>query len=267
MDLGLADKRALVTGSSAGIGEAIAHTLAQEGAIVAVHGRDPTRAENVCGAIEADGGRAVPIIADLAVAGGPERLAADAVRDLGGIDILINNAGAYANRTWSEATPAHWEALYRANVVSAVALIRQLAPAMRERTWGRVIQISSGEATNPFPTMPDYSATKAALVNLTVSLSKHLTQSGVTANTISPGIILTPGVEAFYRRVANKRGWGESWEEIEKGVLREFLDNPCGRLGRVEEVAALVAYIASPRADYINGANLRIDGGSTATIN
>jgi len=100
-----------------------------------------------------------------------------------------------------------------------------------------------------------------------VSLSKHLAHSGVTANTISPGIILTPGVESFYRRVANEPGWGETWEQIEDGVLREFLDNPCGRLGRVDEVADLVAYIASPRADYINGANLRIDGGSTATVN
>ncbi len=132
---------------------------------------------------------------------------------------------------------------------------------------GRVIQISSGEATNPFPVMPDYSATKAALVNLTVSLSKDLTRSGVTANTVSPGIIVTAGVEAFYRDVGTKRGWGTTWEQIEQGVLREFLDNPCGRLGRVEEVASLVAFLASPRAGYINGANLRIDGGSTSVIN
>lgn len=267
MELELEGKRALVTGSSAGIGEAIAHALADEGAIVAVHGRSAEHLARVVEAIRARGGRAVDVIADLSDDAGPARLAAGATDTLGGVDILINNAGEYANRSWQQARPEDWEQLYRSNVVAAVALIRQLMPAMRNAGWGRVIQISSGEATNPFAVMPDYSATKAALVNLTVSLSKDLARTGVTANTVSPGIIVTPGVEAFYRRVAAERGWGDRWQDIEQGVLREFLDNPCGRLGRVEEVAALIAFLASPRADYINGANVRIDGGATAVIN
>ncbi len=267
MDLELEGKRALVSGSSAGIGEAIAYALTDEGATVAVHGRNSERVEQVVKNTEARGGHAVGVLADLTSPSGAHQLASEARHALGGIDILINNAGEYANRTWQEARPQDWEQLYRSNVVSAVALIRELVPAMRSTGWGRVIQISSGEATNPFPVMPDYSATKAALVNMTVSLSKDLARSGVTANTISPGIIVTPGVEAFYRTVAAERGWGDAWEDIEQGVLREFLDNPCGRLGHVEEVASLTAFLSSPRADYLNGANFRIDGGATAVIN
>jgi NAD(P)-dependent dehydrogenase (short-subunit alcohol dehydrogenase family) len=127
--------------------------------------------------------------------------------------------------------------------------------------------MASGEATQPFAFMPDYAATKAALVNLTVSLAKEVARSGITVNTVSPGIIVTDGVQRFYREVAASRGWGTDWPQIEQGVLREVLDNAVGRLGRVEEVSYLVAFIASPLAGFINGANLRVDGGSTGVIN
>jgi NAD(P)-dependent dehydrogenase (short-subunit alcohol dehydrogenase family) len=105
---------------------------------------------------------------------------------------------------------------------------------------GRVIQISRGEATNPYATMPDYAATKAALVN---------------------------GVESFFRSVAADRGWGDDWAEIEAHILREILDNPTGRLGRAEDVALVAALLSSPLAGYVNGASYRVDGGSTAVIN
>jgi NAD(P)-dependent dehydrogenase (short-subunit alcohol dehydrogenase family) len=136
---------------------------------------------------------------------------------------------------------------------------------MRASSWGRIVQIGTGEGVNPFPTMPDYAASKAAL-NLTASLAKHLDRTGITVNTVSPGIVVTPGVREFYRLEARRRGWGEDWPGIEAGVPTEVLDNPTGRLGRPEEVADFVAFVASPRADYINGANLRIDGGSTAVV-
>ena len=132
---------------------------------------------------------------------------------------------------------------------------------------GRVIQLASGEATQPFAFMPDYAATKDALVNLTVSLAKVLAETGVTANTVSPGIVVTKGVERFYRQTAEERGWGLRWEEVERRVLAEILYNPTGRLGRAEDVANLVAYLASPLSGYVNGANYRVDGGSATSIN
>lgn len=267
MDLELTGKRALVTGSSAGIGEAIAKALAREGTEVIVHGRRAEGVTRVVGEIQAEGGTAHLALADLSDDVGTSLLAAEAKRLTGGVDILVNNAGTYANHTWAQATPDQWRLLYQANVVSAAALCLALVPSMRGRGWGRVIQLASGEATNPYATMPDYAATKAALVNLTVSLAKDLDRSGVTANTISPGIVVTPGVEAFFRGAAPERGWGESWVEIEAAILHDVLDNPSGRLGRPDDVAYVAAFLASPRASYINGANYRVDGGSTAVIN
>src|SRR5260370_41387210 len=105
---------------------------------------------------------------------------------------------------------------------------------MRSAGWGRIVQIGTGEAINPFPTMPDYAATKAALLNLTVSLAKHLGRTGITVNTVSPGIVVTPGVEEFYRLEAARRGWGEDWPAIEAGVLADLLVQPTGRVGRPE---------------------------------
>jgi NAD(P)-dependent dehydrogenase (short-subunit alcohol dehydrogenase family) len=267
VDLQLHGKRALVTGSSGGIGQEIARVLAAEGCAVVVHGRDPERVEQAAREIAAAGALAVAVVGDLATDDGAARTADDAVAALGGVDILVNNAASYVNRGWWDAASGDWASLYAANVLSAVRLIGRLAPAMRERGWGRIIQIASGEATQPFAFMPDYAATKAALVNLTVSLAREMTRTGVTVNTVSPGIVVTPGVEAFFRIEAARRGWGSTWAEIEQAVLSDVLDNPTGRLGRVEDVAHLVAFVASPLAGYINSANLRIDGGSTISVN
>jgi 3-oxoacyl-[acyl-carrier protein] reductase len=185
MDLQLTDKRVLATGSSAGIGRAIAGRLAEEGA----------------------------------------------------------------------------------SVVSSVRLIRHFGPRMREIGWRRIINISSGAAWQPFANMADYTATKAAILNLTVSLAKEFAGQGVTVNTVSPGIIATESTEAYFRKVAVDRGWPQEWPEIEQRVIATFLPNSAGRLGRPSDVANVVALIASPLSGYINGANYRVDGGSTTAIN
>jgi 3-oxoacyl-[acyl-carrier protein] reductase len=149
------------------------------------------------------------------------------------------------------------------------AIVTGSSAGVGEAIARKLVQIGTGEAVNPFPAMPDYAASKAALLNLTASLAKHLDRTGITVNTVntvSPGIVVTPGVREFYRLEARRRGWGEDWPTAEAGVLAEVLDNPAGRLGRPEEVAGLVAFAASPLVGYINGANLRIDGGSTAAV-
>jgi NAD(P)-dependent dehydrogenase (short-subunit alcohol dehydrogenase family) len=267
MDLQLAGRRALVTGSSMGIGEAIARSLAREGVAVVVHGRDGDLAARVAGDIEADGGRAFAAVGDLSTDDGAAAVAEQARSQAGGIDVLVNNAGILTPGAWLDVTPDMWRDIYNVNVLGAVRLIRALVPPMKEAGWGRIIQISSAEAAQPFAVFPHYAATKAALVNLTVSLAKDLTRTGITVNTVTPGVIHTAGVETFYRQVAGQYGWGDDWATIEQRALKTFLDNPVGRFGRVEEVADAVTFLASPRAGYINGADIRLDGGSTTSIN
>ena len=267
MDMQLGGKRALVTGSSMGIGEAIARRLADEGATVAVHGRQAAEAEGVAASIKAGGGAAVAVVGDLSTDAGAHDVASNAAAALGGIDILVNNVGILTFATWADATSQMWADLHNINVLGAVRMIREVVPGMRTTGWGRVVQISSAEASDPFAMFPHYAATKAALVNLTVSLAKDLSRTGVTANTVTPGIIRTAGVEAFYRQMATARGWGDDWDEIEQHALHEILDNPVGRFGLPDEVADTVVFICSPRAAYITGADIRVDGGSTGSVN
>jgi 3-oxoacyl-[acyl-carrier protein] reductase len=292
MDLQLQGKRALVTGSSSGIGEAIAKALAKEGAAVVVHGRRENEAVRVAKAIADGGGTSAVALGDLATDDGAAQVAKVALAAFAGIDIVVNNAGAYFRDEWTAIDPARWVDLYNQNVVSVVRIIQHFLPQMKERGWGRFIQIGSGLASAPAATFAAYGATKSAIVNLTVSLAKGLARTGVTANTVSPGPVLTPNIEAWIKEIAGKKGWHGEWDEVERRFVAEFFanlesiigprsfldlgerrfvaeffENPTGRIGRVEEVVDLVAFLASPRADYINGANLRVDGGYVPTTN
>lgn len=267
MDLQLRDKRALVSGSSSGIGEAIAKALVQEGVIVVVHGRKKEQANQIAHEINADGGKAMVAIGDISTNEGACQVANEVLSSLGGIDILVNNAGMYEDSSWMNTSPDRWVEIYKANVISMVRMIQLLVPHMKQLGWGRIIQIASGLAVQPFAARPDYQASKAATLNLTVSLAKELAQTGITVNTVSPGLIATPGAEHMFREIAQGKGWGTEWVEIERHLVQEDWPNSVGRLGRPQEVANMVAYLASPLADYINGANIRVDGGGVGTIN
>jgi NAD(P)-dependent dehydrogenase (short-subunit alcohol dehydrogenase family) len=254
MDLALTGKKALVTGSSAGLGEAIARLLAEEGAAVVVHGRDAARAEKVAAAIGAAG----VAVGDLSADAG-----ADAVAEAAGeVDILVNNAGSYDHLGWTDATAKDWTAMYEANVVSAVRMIHRFVPGMRDRGWGRVIQIGGGLAIQPMATQPHYAATLAARHNLAVSLARDLAGTGVTSNVVSPGAILVDSVRELLTSMAPAHGWGPKWTDIEQAAARDFVPNDVGRFGRPEEIAAAVGYLASPAADYVSGATIRVDGGT-----
>ncbi|GGP25301.1 SDR family NAD(P)-dependent oxidoreductase [Silvimonas amylolytica] len=261
MDLKLNGKRALVTGSTTGLGEAIAKLLAAEGVTVIVHGRDAKRANAVAEAIAIAGGRAQIALGDLATDEGADAVAAQA-QEGGAIDILVNNAGYYHHLNWTTALPDKWIDTYQVNVLSAVRMIQRLVPSMRELGWGRVIQIGGGLAGQPIPMQPDYNASLAARHNLAVSLARDLKDSGVTSNIVAPGAILVPAVKELLEKIAPQHGWGETWEEIESGCVRDMVPNDVGRLGRPEEIAAAVAYLASPHADYVSGATIRVDGGT-----
>ncbi|MFP3505107.1 SDR family NAD(P)-dependent oxidoreductase [Burkholderia sp. SIMBA_062] len=261
MDLNLSGKRVLVTGSTAGLGEAIAKFLAAEGATVVVHGRSSDRAEAAAAAITMAGGHAEVALGDLATDAGANAVVAKATEG-GAIDILVNNAGYYHHLNWSTALPDKWMETYEVNVLSAVRMIQRLVPAMRERGWGRVIQIGGGLAGQPVSMQPDYNASLAARHNLAVSLARDLKDSGVTSNVVAPGVILVPAVRELLENIAPQHGWGQTWEEIERGCVRDMVPNDVGRLGRPEEIAAAVAYLASPYADYVSGATIRVDGGT-----
>jgi 3-oxoacyl-[acyl-carrier protein] reductase len=265
VDLKLKGKRALVTGSSAGLGQAVAMLLAAEGATVVVHGRNSARAKAVAGAITVAGGNAEIALGDLATDAGADAVAGKASEG-GAIDILVNNAGSYHHLDWTTALPDKWAETYQINVLSAVRMIQRLVPAMRKHGWGRVIQIGGGLAGQPIPMLPDYNASLAARHNLAVSLARDLKNSGVTSNIVAPGAILVPAVKELLERIAPQHGWGESWEEIERGCVRDMVPNDVGRLGRPEEIAAAVAYLASPRADYVSGATIRVDGGTIRSV-
>ncbi len=271
MNLQLEGKRALVTGSSSGIGAGIAKVLAAEGAMVVVHGRNRERANQVAAEIGKDGARVQVVIGDLADDAQALAVARGADAAFGGIDILVNNAGGVAGKhpdEWLETSPEAWAATYQTNVISAVRLVRYFVPQMKQRGWGRIIQLASASATQPLPfSLPDYHASKAAIVNFSVGLSKYVGGTGITANTVTPGTVLTPALERTFRDWALKRNWGDDWAEIERRAVAEMFPNPTGRVGRLEDVANMVAFVASPLAGFVNGANLRVDGGRIPTIN
>ena len=263
MDLQLQDKRALITGSTSGIGKAIAQTLATEGAIVVVQGRRETEAKRVADAIMAAGGKALIAVGDLATEAGTEAVVTATQDALGSIDILVNNAGIAHTGDWFQTHAETWMEIYNLNVAGIVRLTNRFAPEMREQSWGRIISIASGVASKPWFLQGAYAASKAAVVNLAVSLANALAHTGVTSNTISPGLIWTEGVD----QQADQMGVPKEQTEREQKLVAEWAPNPSGRMGRVEDIANAVAFVASPKADYINGANIRVDGGYVPTVN
>lgn len=273
MELQLTGKRVLVTGSSSGIGRAAAKVLAGEGAIVVVHGRNVERAEDVVKAIRAAGGTAHVAIGDLASDEGAAAVIAATEAAVGGIDVLVNNIGGNESaggglNGWFNDDPAVWTGTMQQNLVAPVRMIHAFVPAMRERGWGRVINISSGGGAQPTPQAAAYCAAKAAVINLTVSLSLELARSGVTVNTISPGCTRTEMFEGTLKSMGDAQGWPADLDAREQAFMDLGLF-PCAseRYGRPEDIGALIAFLASPVSAFVNGANYRIDGGQVQSVN
>ncbi len=253
MDLDLNGHTALVTGSYRGTGLVIARHLAREGARVLVHGLLPGQAE----AAVAELGCGVPVTGDITEDEGAEAL----IRACAGesVDILVNNFGTADSGSWTQTGSDGWLDAYQKNVLSAQRMIRHFLPTMAARDWGRIINLGTIGSTRPAARMPHYYAAKGALATATMSLARETAGTGVRVNLISPGLILTPEVQAAYLARGRAEGWGDDWEAVE---LRVAADVPIRRIVRREEVADLVVFLASPRADALHGQNIRIDGGS-----
>jgi NAD(P)-dependent dehydrogenase (short-subunit alcohol dehydrogenase family) len=271
MDLQLRGKRALVTGSNTGIGAGIARLLIEEGCAVFVHGRNAERTEKVAAAIGAAGGLAVDIGTDA----GADALHAAAKAAMGGVDILVNNAGGAiksgsAAREPLKISVEEWLETYQINTLAAVRMILRAAPGMVAAKWGRIINISSSGGAMPPPRGADYNAAKAAMTNLSVGLARSLKGVGITVNTVSPGIIVTPSLgPAMRARYVEERGWPQdiSDEDMFRRIALEVHDLPVGCLGTPEDIGVVVCMLASPRSGYVTGANYRIDGGQIRTVN
>ena len=266
MDLGLSGKRALVTGSNRGTGAVIAKGLAREGAVVLVHGNVEGDQERIAAEINGNGGRAHVVTGDITKDEGAASVVHLTQGLVGGLDVLVNNFGQATGGSWDDPTSDGFIRSYEVNTLSAVRMIHAFVPGMRERRSGRVIQISTIGTTRPGARMPEYYAAKGALATLTVSLSKELAGSGVTVNTVSPGLIRTVEMEGYLRHLGEKHGWGDSWEDIEAKGVQKLTGVRVGRMARPEEVADLVAFLASERAAYMTGGNYRVDGGATDAI-
>jgi len=263
MDLKLAGRRALVTGSTAGIGLAIATGLAREGARVVVNGRTPERVARAVRAIrsEVPAADADGVAADLSGAPGCDEL----VRRFPDVDILVNNVGVFEAKAFTEIGDADWLRFLEVNVLSGVRLSRHHLPRMLERGWGRVLFISSESGLQIPVEMIHYGVTKTAQIALARGLAELTRGSAVTVNSILPGPTRSEGVAQFVESLARQQG--SEVAAVERDFFR--VARPSSLLQRFatpEEVAALVTFVASDRASAVNGAALRVDGGVVRAI-
>lgn len=262
MDLQLSDKSALVTGATAGIGLEIARALAIEGASVIISGRDRAKLESAIADIKASGGAAISgVLADVATAEGAAAISKAAPS----LDILVNNLGIYESKAFGDITDADWSHLFDVNVMSGVRLSRIYLPGMLERNWGRIIFISSESGLAIPQDMIHYATTKTAQLSISRGLAQMTRGTNVTVNAVMPGPTRSDGIETFLRSQAS-----DPTAPI-KQIEAEFFATARSasilqRMVEAEEVANLVAYLASPRSSATNGAALRVEGGLVNTI-
>ncbi len=269
MDLGLSGRACAVTGASRGIGRETAIGLCAEGASVLLVARGEERLrevqEEAVGAGAKAGGRAAVLALDVTLADAGERMLATAGEYFGGLDVLVNNAGAAAWRDLEDIPDEDWRAQYELNVMAPLRAMRAAAPAMAERGWGRIVNVCSTAGKRPSAAMPEYSVAKAAELSLSRLFADRYAKSGVLVNAICPGpaeseMWMDPGGLLDQSRAL---GGAESREEAlaEAGAKR-----PIGRLADPAEIAAAIVFLCSERASYVAGAAWSVDGGTVQVI-
>ena len=255
MDLGLSGSVCLVTGSTGGIGLESARLLAAEGATVVTSGRR-SGAPGV--------GEALHVAADLGRAGEPERLVQEVEAKLGRVDCLVNNVGLAVQRSFEEVTDEQWDELWQLNVMSYVRAIRAVLPGMKQRGAGVIVNVSSTAGKRPSTSMPDYSVTKAAVLSLSRLIADVYGKDGIRCNAVAPGPTATEawlGEGGLADQQAERSG--KTRDEVLAAV---GAGRPLGRLAEPGEIAAVIAFLCSPRAGYVTGAAWSADGGTVPII-
>jgi len=263
MDLGINNRLALVTGSTQGIGRAIAQALIDEGARVIINGRNAQTVNETVKALSATG-EAHGVVADLATAAGAQQVL-DAAAGIGPVDILVNNVGYFEVKPFAEISDADWLAMFELNVMSGVRLTRGLFDGMLARNWGRVVFIASEQSVKPNPDMLHYAMTKTAQVSLARGLAESTRGTAVTVNSVLVAPTWSEGVETFLGKIGPEQG--KTVDEMRTA----YFDGPgqaslLQRWATPDEVAAQVVFLCSARAAAVNGAAQRVDGGIVRSL-
>lgn len=263
MDLGLGGKRAIVTGSTAGIGFATAEVLAREGAQVIVNGRTPARIDEALTKLR----KAVPsakaegVAADLATGGG----CAELIERVPDADVLVNNMGIFEPKAFEEIPDAEWLRFFEANVLSGIRLARHYVKGMRARNFGRIVFVSSESGVQIPTEMIHYGVTKTAQIAVARGLAETLVGTNVTVNSVLPGPTASEGVAGFVAQLAATQG--KDLAEVERDFFKQSRPSSViQRFAKTQEVASMIAYVCSAAASATTGAALRVDGGVIRAI-
>lgn len=258
MDLGLKGKLALVTGSTAGIGFAIAQGLLAEGARVVVNGRSEARVGQAIERLKSSG-VVFGVAADMATAAGAAAVV-DAVNSIGTLDVLVNNVGYFEVKPLAELEDADWDAMFQLNVMSAVRMSKAFLPGMLERNSGRVVFIASEQSVKPNPVMLHYAMSKAAMVSVARGLAEATTGSGVTVNSALVGATWSDGVDAFIGKMAKEQG--VPVEQMKADYFQQEARNSLlQRFSTPKEIADQIVFLCSANASAVNGSAQRVEGG------
>jgi 3-oxoacyl-[acyl-carrier protein] reductase len=258
MDLGLKNKTAIVCGASRGLGRACAEVLAGEGVNLVICSRNFDKIFSTARSIsETYGNDIVPIAADVSLPESPEKIVNEALKKFGGVDILINNAGGPAPGTFDDINDSEWEKAFTLTLMSAVRMTRAVLPSMIARGWGRVVNLASLSVKQPIPGLILSNSLRSAVVGMAKTLSREVASRGILINTIATGNFDTSRMRSLLKNRAATVGTSE---EKARTDLESTI--PLGRLGKPEELAWLVAFLASEKASYITGATIQVDGGA-----